>query len=57
MHIAVDAYRMPIKIHISNGKSHDSQKLKKRILGDAEYFITDKGYISKIIIEFTKKTK
>ncbi len=51
IHIAVDSYGNPIDFEVTGGDVHDSQVAEQLIdmVGNAEYFITDKGYDAEYI--------
>ena len=51
IHLAVDAHGHPIDFEITGGEVHDSQVAGELIemIGQADYFIADKGYDSESI--------
>ena len=52
LHLAVDAFGMPVRVIITHGTAADCTQASKLIEGiDAEYLIADKGYDTDAIIE------
>ena len=56
VHFTVDARGMPLKMLISDGNVHDSQRAEELNKDfKAKYLIADKGYDSRSVVEFATK--
>ena len=56
IHLAVDAYGMPVRVLITEGTRADCSQAEYLIEGiDADYLLADKGYDSDKIIEKAKE--
>lgn len=58
LHIAADAHGNPIDFEITGGEVHDSQVADAIIgrIGEADYFIADKGYDAELIRRCAKES-